>query len=355
MCQKKWTRYWFTIEKIDYFTISDSNRFIELFENVMFCRAFFISFLLGYYSILNAQIVLKDYIQSIYDGLVKLEMVAVTGGMYDRGSERGQDDESPVHTVSIDGFWMGRYEVTWELFDLYVSKDLEKRQNGDSLAANVDAVTRPTKPYLDMSFGMGKGQHPAVGMTQYNAIQFCRWLYEVTGVFYRLPTEAEWEYACRAGSETDYHFGNDTTDLGKYAWYDGNSGGKTQEVGKKKPNAWGLYDMHGNVAEWTYDQYSVDFYRQFASKPVNNPLNVPKNLYPHTLRGGSFGDDPRFLRSAARMPSDPSWKQLDPQVPKSNWWFPEAPFVGFRVVRPTKVPSEKEIEAYYNCPPIEDY
>jgi len=302
-----------------------------------------------------AQETFEPYTQRIDGTDLQFTMQAIPGGEFLMGSSRGNPDEQPVHRVKVDPFWIGTHEVTWDLFELFVYKDFELSRGGGSVPPEVDAVTRPTKPYLDMTFGMGKVGQPAVGMTQYNAIQFCKWLYLRTGVFYRLPTEAEWEYACRAGSNTEYSFGDDATQLDDYAWYAGNSSNKTHPVGQKKPNAWGLYDMHGNVAEWTYDQYLPDFYQQFGDEVAENPVAEPTQLYPHSVRGGSFLDQAFDLRSASRLPSDPSWKQLDPQVPKSNWWFPEAPFVGLRLVRPLNPPSEAEIMAYYDKAPIEDY
>jgi len=297
----------------------------------------------------------KPYTQQVEGTSLSFTMEAIPGGEFSMGSTKGNPDEQPVHRVKVAPFWMGTYEVTWNLFEPFVYKDFERVQSGGTIPAKVDAVTRPTKPYLDMTFGMGKDGHPALAMTQYNAIQFCKWLYIRTGVFYRLPTEAEWEYACRAGSEAEYCFGNDASQLEEHAWYKDNSGGRTHEVGQKQPNAWGLYDMHGNVAEWTYDQYVEDFYQQFNGKVAENPIAVPEKLYPHVIRGGSFEDDAKNVRSASRLPSDPFWKQLDPQIPKSNWWFPEAPFIGLRLVRPLNPPSEAEIMAYYDKAPIEDY
>jgi len=310
---------------------------------------------LSLFTILNLSAYAQDisaYKQTINGTNLSFEMKAIPTGKFKMGSEEGKADEKPVHEVTIDGFWMGAYEVTWDLFEPFLYKDFEVTKSTEGkVPANVDAVTRPTKPYLDMTFGMGKEGHPAIAMTHYNAIQFCKWLYERTGVFYRLPTEAEWEYACRAGSTTEYAFGNDENQLGDYAWYSDNSDGITHKVGEKKPNAWGLYDMHGNVSEWTYDQYDANFY---ASSPAKNPVNKPTTLYPHSVRGGAYDDEATALRSAARLASDPAWKQLDPQIPKSNWWFPEAPFVGFRLVRPATPPSKSEIEAYYNQAPIAD-
>jgi sulfatase modifying factor 1 len=250
---------------------------------------------------------------------------------------------------------MSTFEVTWDIFEPFLYKDYETTHSTGPVPANVDAVTRPTKPYLDMTFGMGKENHPALAMTHYNAIQFCKWLYARTGVFYRLPTEAEWEYASRAGNATEYFFGDDESKLGEYGWYKTNSDGKTHAVGQKKANPWGLYDMYGNVGEWTYDQYKADFYAAVKGDNVSNPVAVPDKLYANVIRGGSYDDQAKDLRSASRLASDPVWKQLDPQIPKSNWWFPEAPFIGIRLVRPVNPPSKAEIDAYYNKAPIADY
>lgn len=300
---------------------------------------------------LSAQ-VFDNYTQHINGTPLNFEMIAVRGGLFQMGSEDGEADERPVHAVELDSFWIGKYEVTWDIFEPFLYKDFElTKSDGNHVPPNVDAVTRPTKPYLDMTFGMGKEGHPAIAMTHYNAIQFCKWLYERTGTFYRLPTEAEWEYACRAGSTTAFSFGNEEDQLEDYAWYLKNSNGTTHPVGSKKPNEWGIHDMHGNVSEWTYDQYQADYY---AKSITNNPINEPTRLYAHTVRGGAYDDEAAFLRSSARFQSDPSWKQLDPQIPKSNWWYPEAPFVGMRLVRPLNPPSKDEIEAYYNTPPIKD-
>src|SRR5690606_42164782 len=136
---------------------------------------------------------------------------------------------------------------------------------------------------------------------------------------------------------------DDPADLDEAGCVFDNSGGKYQKVGKKKRNPCGLYDMHGNVSEWTVDQYSTDFYAECAKKGVvANPLNDPKTEYPIAVRGGSWNDDPEILRSAARIASHPDWKRQDPQVPKSIWYFTDAKFVGFRIVRPLTEPSAEE-------------
>ena len=235
---------------------------------------------------------------------------------------------------------MGEHEVTRDELDVFL-KDESTSQNVD-----VDAITRPSPQYVDLSFGMGKeGGYPANSMSQYGALMYCRWLYQKTGIFYRLPTEAEWEYACRAGTTTAYFFGNDETQLDKYAWYDKNSDEKFHKVGQKLPNPWGLYDMLGNVMEWTLDHYDAD---RYTSINANDPVALPNPLrYPKTLRGGGFTESAGELRSAKRFHSDPSWNKRDPQIPKSKWWLTEAGFVGFRLVRPMQQPSKESVDLFF--------
>lgn len=319
-------------------------------------RLFFALLLIGANSVQAQNKPLEKYVQEIKGTSLSFSMEPIPGGKFYMGSKSGEADESPVHEVKIDPFWMSTFEVTWDLYEPFLYKDFElSKQKEGPVPAEADAVTRPTKPYLDMTFGMGKEGHPALAMTHYNAIQFCKWLYVRTGVFYRLPTEAEWEFACRAGTNDTYFFGEDVSKLDEYAWYAANSEKRTHKVGGKKPNKYGLYDMLGNVSEWTYDQYFADAYKGRAGKVSANPVAEPTELYPHVVRGGAFDSDAKSLRSSARAASDPVWKQLDPQMPKSNWWFPEAPFVGMRLVRPVKTPSHEEIMAYYDKAPIEDF
>jgi sulfatase modifying factor 1 len=306
-------------------------------------------FILLPFFIYSQQTDFKSYKQELSNMDSGIPMIAIQGGMYKTGILA---NGSRVQ-VRVNSFWIGKYEIPWEIYELFVYESSDVTKNSSD--QNVDAVTRPTPPYLDMTYGMGKYGFPAVGMTQYNTIQFCKWLYIRTGVFYRLPTEAEWEYACRAGTETPYFFSNTIENVDKYAWYADNSGGKTHPLGTKEPNGWGLYDMYGNVAEWTYDQYIPDFYSRFKGKVADNPVAFPEKLYPISFRGGSYKDDTTMLRSDSRNGSDPSWKNMDPQTPKSNWWFPEAPFIGLRIVRPAEPPSKKDIELYYNRKPIADY
>jgi formylglycine-generating enzyme required for sulfatase activity len=184
---------------------------------------------------------------------------------------------------------------------------------------------------------------------------FCNWLSAKTGRYYRLPTEAEWEYACRAGTTTAYSFGDDPAQLADHAWSFDNSNEKYHPVGQKKPNPWGLFDMHGNVAEWVLDQHDTQFYAKQADGVADNPLNTPTTLDPRVVRGGSWDDDPEMLRSAARGKSTPDWKQRDPQIPKSIWYSTDAPFVGFRIVRPLREPNaEERAEKWDKSLPVED-
>jgi formylglycine-generating enzyme required for sulfatase activity len=236
---------------------------------------------------------------------------------------------------------MGAYEVTYDEFNAFFL-DESISQN-----TSVDAVTRPSSPYIDMTLGMGKaGGFPANSMQQYSALMYCKWLYKKTGIFFRLPTEAEWEYACRAGATTVYPFGNDAKELDKYAWFKTNSDNRYHKVGEKQPNAWGLYDMLGNVGEWVLDQYSETYFTTIDDK-ANNPLIEPTNRYPRTVKGGTYQDEAKELRSANRTKSDPVWNRRDPQIPKSKWWNADAPFIGFRIIRPLKQPTAEEAEAFF--------
>ncbi|GMQ28939.1 formylglycine-generating enzyme family protein [Algoriphagus confluentis] len=302
---------------------------------------------------LNDQLDFEAYAQKIAGTSLEFQMVPIPGGSFKMGSDSPDfSDQNPAHEVKIDPFWIGAHEVTWDVFELFLDKNFEESMTEGGVEAQVDGLTRPSLPYLDMTFGMGKEGKPAVGMTQYGAVQFCHWLYLKTGIFYRLPTEAEWEYAARAGSNTRFFFGEDSQELDSYAWTASNSGEQTHPVGTKKPNPWGIYDIYGNVQEWTIDQYDPEFY---SRSPKDNPVNKPANLYPHSVRGGSFKTPEDQIGSAYRSASDPYWKRIDPQIPKSQWWFPEAPFMGLRVVRPLNPPSDAEIQAYFNQEPIADY
>jgi formylglycine-generating enzyme required for sulfatase activity len=290
-------------------------------------------------------------------------LVPIPAGKFKRGSAE-EDNEKPVREIELSPFWMGQHEVTWAeyetwQFDLDIARRDKTTYKVTEADRTADIVSRPTGPYLDMSFGMGKEGRPVICMTQLAAKSYCMWLSAKTGHFYRLPTEAEWEYACRAGSDKDYSFGSTALKVDDYAWYSENANGSYQPVGQKKANAWGLYDMHGNVAEWVLDSFDEGFY---ASSEAKDPVRValeedgstpfeevewPNKIYGRIVRGGSYFHDPVDLRSAKRILSDPDWKRQDPQVPKSVWYHTDAVWVGFRVVRAGVIPKLEDLHKYW--------
>jgi formylglycine-generating enzyme required for sulfatase activity len=204
---------------------------------------------------------------------------------------------------------MSRTEITWEAFDVFIYA-LDDEKGAPPLPdEGPDAVSRPSKPYLPPDRGFGHDGYAAISMSFATAAEFCRWLTARSGRHYRLPTESEWEYACRAGASTKFSFGNDAAALADHAWYRANSGSAPHPVGGRKPNRWGFHDMHGNVAEW-------------CTAADGSPVT----------RGGSYLDDADGVACAARAVPSPAWNASDPQIPKSRWWLSDAPFVGFRVV-----------------------
>ncbi len=298
---------------------------------------------------------MKPYKEKLAGMDVVFEMVPIPGGTFVMGSptdepDRGED-EGPQFKVKLEPFWMGKCEVTWDEYEQWamgLDQQFRKITRASSTKYDdlADAITMPTKPYADMTFGMGKDKYPAICMTQLAAKLYCKWLSAKTGRYYRLPTEAEWEYACRAGTASAYGFGDDPDQLDDYGWYYDNGDDQYHEVGQKQPNVWGLYDMHGNVCEWVLDMHTPDGYRPTGETPVDSPLVAPEKIYSRVVRGGSWLDDPEMLRSAARMASDPDWKRQDPQIPRSIWYYTDADFVGFRVVRPLQKPTVAEAARY---------
>ncbi len=294
-----------------------------------------------------AQKEFTKYTSVIPGSKVSFTMVPIPAGSFEMGSpatdKTAKKDEKPQQTITLSAFWMCEHEVTFDEFQLFY-EDATIPVNSEE----VDAVTRPTPQYIDFSMGMGKqGGFPVNSMSQYTAIMYCKWLYSKTGVFYRLPTEAEWEYACRAGSKDMFYFGNDSSKLGDYAWFVDNGQEKFHKVMQKKPNQWGLYDMMGNLSEWTLDQYDNDYLTKIAAN-AKDPLMPPGPKYPRSIRGGCYEDPAINLRSAARNKSIPYMNRRDPQVPKSKWWLTDAGTVGFRIVSPVQQPTAAEAAAFYS-------
>lgn len=289
---------------------------------------------------------------------VQFEMVPIPGGKFMMGSPASEEghrpDEGPQIEVTVKPFWMGKHEVTWAEYFLFMKLDQVFKSFNDqgvrpvTEANRADAVTAPSSLY-DPSFTFEAGDgldQPCATVTQFAAKQYTKYLSLLLGNdFYRLPTEAEWEYACRAGTTTPYYFGDSADELEEHAWYEDNSDDERHAVGQKKPNPWGLYDMCGNVAEWTLDSYSPDGYKHLVGQAVidgNQILTKSDKVYPRVLRGGSWELAAEDCRSAARMFSnDPEWKNSDPNFPRSPWWYTDSPALGagFRLVRPLHSPA----------------
>jgi formylglycine-generating enzyme required for sulfatase activity len=285
------------------------------------------------------------YKVTIPNTTVTYSLVSIPAGEFLMGSAgpTAKKDEQPQHKVRLDAYWMQAHEVTWDSYLMFMFADQAKEsEHADAL---VDVLSRPTAPYVEMSFGRGHGGFPAISMTQHAANKYAQWLSAKTGEFYRLPTEAEWEYACRAGGKGAIA----PAQLQEYAWFRKNSAtsgfprGTYHKVATKKPNAWGLYDMLGNVMEWTLDQYAP-----YSAAAADNPWVKSTESYPHAVRGGSWDDDESKLTCTARVASDASWKKQDPQLPKSLWYMTDAQWLGFRLVRPAKLPSAEEMYRAWN-------
>ena len=302
---------------------------------------------------------------------VKFEMIPVPGGTFKMGSPADEadrkDDEGPQIEVNVDPIWVAKTEVSWAEYQEYMKlySIFKEFESSDTRVVNdenkVDAITAPTELY-DPSFTYEYGddpEQPAVTMTQYSAQQYTKWLSLTTGQQFRLPTEAEWEYAARAGTTTAYSWGDDADESDDHAAYFDNSDEGPAKVGEKKPNAFGLHDMHGNAAELTVNQYSEDGYAAFANKQPLNAIDAvewPVESYPCVVRGGSWEMDPPDLRSAARLATDDeAWKEDDPNFPRSPWWFTSDPSrgVGFRLFRSYQ-PLPKDVITKFWEPTSED-
>jgi formylglycine-generating enzyme required for sulfatase activity len=187
-------------------------------------------------------------------------MVYLPGGTFRMGDEAGASDETPAHWVRIDPFAIGRTPVTWGEYRLFCADTdthwPEWLEKGSQYDLDTDDDYRK-RGVADDALLL-----PVVGISWHDAVAYCAWLAERTGKGYRLPTEAEWEYACRAGTDTFYSFGDDAGELGRFAWYSANAGGKLHPVGQKAANPWGLLDLHGNVWEWCADFYSRSTYEK---------------------------------------------------------------------------------------------
>jgi formylglycine-generating enzyme required for sulfatase activity len=237
----------------------------------------------------------------------KFEMAWIPPGKVTIKGGDGRD-----RTYDVKPIWMGVHEVQWAEYDVFWQKlDVPDNQR----RGLIDAKSRPSAPYEPPDGGYGHDGYPAGRVNYVAAEQYVAWLSKHTGKKFRLPTEAEWEHACRAGGG---QVAPRSEDLEAVAWFAGNSEDKPHAVGRKRPNAWGLYDMLGNVAE-------------FVTIDPDDRAKVAKNGR-YFAAGGSFMDESEDVHPGAREPYHPRWQRSDPQDPKGQGWLSDAPHVGLRVV-----------------------
>ena len=304
----------------------------------------------------------ENFTEQIPGTSVSFDMVAIEGGSFSMGSPKDEElrreNEGPVRQVQLSSFFMGETEVSWnEFWTFYIQTMSEGRIMPEEIyarnAGELDAISGPTPPYGNPGQGWGAGDRPAITMSHYAAQIYCQWLSGITGKNYRLPTEAEWEYACRGGTETPYFFegdprrfvqeglrnrifGVDTTGIASHAVYTLNSGVKTSEPSSVSSNPYGLKNMSGNVWEYCSDWYAEDAYEQTGSE-VKNPVG-PGSGTEKVIRGGSYASPANELRSAFRSATETeNWLRTDCQQPKSIWWFSDMKGIGFRVVCETEI------------------
>jgi formylglycine-generating enzyme required for sulfatase activity len=301
----------------------------------------------------------KSFEEHIPKSPVSFNMIAIPGGKFKMGSPSEEPfrkaDEGPQREVEISPFFMAEIEVSWdEYLAFYVQTASEGRTTDteglrNRVAKETDAISGATPPYGQPDQGWGLGRRPAISFSYHAAETYCKWLSSVSGKNYRLPTEAEWEYACRAGSSGPYFFPgdpkkfekrglmariskNDTSIINTFTIYKSNSPSKTQTPEKVKPNPFGLKNMAGNVSEFCSDWYQPDLFSKYPEGLIKDPKG-PEEGTEHVIRGGSFSSTADQLRSAARdYTRTESWLKTDPQMPKSIWWYSDCFNVGFRVV-----------------------
>lgn len=297
---------------------------------------------------------LTDFTEKIPGSTVSFKMIALEGGKFKMGSPEDEpyrkSDESPQVEVELSPFFIAEIETTWDEFMAFYLETGKEGRSTDTKSdgMNVDAVTGPTPPYGLPDRGWGMGQRPAISMSYYAAEVYCLWLSSKTGKTYRLPTEAEWEYAARGDTETAYYFEGSPKDFQKkglaakigkketepiasFEIYSENSKAKTHLPDRVNANPFGLKNMLGNVSEFCSDFYSENQFTQY-SQPIHNPKG-PAAGKEHVVKGGSYLSNAGALRCAARSKTKTDeWLRTDPQIPKSQWWYSDCFHVGFRVV-----------------------
>lgn len=297
----------------------------------------------------------EDFTEQVPNSAVSFQMRAIPGGSFTLGSHPDElyreEDEGPTKTVQISPFFMSEIEVSWDEYLAFYAQTSGEGRSTDTEGVRknddeVDAIVGATPPYGQPDQGWGRGKRPVISVSYHAAETYCRWLSKVTGKKYRLPTEAEWEYAARGGTSGPYFFEvnpkkvmkkgflsskADTTVINTYVVYKENSDLKTQDPGFVQPNPFGLKNMLGNVAEFTADWYAPDAYSKLQDGALNP--KGPESGEEHVIRGGHYRSSAAQVRVADRdYTRTADWLKTDPQVPKSIWWFSDCFYVGFRVV-----------------------
>ncbi len=300
----------------------------------------------------------ENFTETVPGTGASINMVAVPGGEFTIGSSEKEPfhkkDEGPQKNVKISRFFMSEVEVTWNQYWAFYNETMsEGRTPPEKVYANnsrpdVDAVSGPTPPFGFPDQGWGMGSRPAITMTHYAAETFCQWLSLKTGKKYRLPTEAEWEYAARGGTSTPYFFegnpkkfsneglwnrifGSDTAMIARYVVYSEDSDGKTAEPEKIGANPFGLKNMLGNVLEYCSDWYQEDAYSKLKDGELDP--KGPSEGSEHVVRGGNYASDAADVRCSSRGHTEnEAWLRTDPQNPKSIWWYSDIKGIGFRIV-----------------------
>ncbi|MDD2244491.1 MAG: SUMF1/EgtB/PvdO family nonheme iron enzyme [Dysgonamonadaceae bacterium] len=299
----------------------------------------------------------NNFTEQIPGTLVTMNMIAVPGGKFSMGSSDKEPfhkpDEAPQHEVNVSPFFMAEVETTWDQYWAFYSETMSEGRTPPEViyennlnAMGVDAISGPTPPFGFPDQGWGAGNRPAITMTHYAAETFCQWLSEKTGKKYRLPTEAEWEYAARAGTQTPYFFSGSpkefsdhgflrnvfkskTDSISSYVIYSKNSNNRTQEPSLVLANPFGFKNMLGNVMEYCADKYDPEAYKKTSGS--TDPIITQGDEW--VVRGGNFTSDAADVRSAARdYTKHDVWLKTDPQQPKSIWWYSDIKGIGFRVV-----------------------
>ncbi len=266
----------------------------------------------------------QDYAEVLPGTSIRFKMIAIGGGTLPGSASDGVSDSNHPKTsdqdLSIRPFWLGQTEVTWNEYEEFYFGGVRPDLTAD-VKGRVDAVSRPTPPYGAPDRGWGTGKRPAMSMTFYAANQYCEWLSALTGKKYRLPTEKEWKYACLADAAKA---SPSALTPDQYSWNQSNSRRRTNEVGQKLANPWGLFDMLGNVAEFGQRENGPTDRQQTGGGSGTGPA----------IYGGSFGDDIESLQCAAPTYVDEkACLKTDPNAPKSKWWYSDCFNIGLRVAR----------------------